>query len=251
MTALETVNMVRMLLDDSRDWFPTTDFINQSINDAQIQKIKEFYMKNDERALRPLYRKAYNSAGGILLIDGELIYDANGDLAKILYPRSCKITKSQSFPTTNPPYHAMAEATYLENSVYLNFVNNTITLPGAVTVGKFVNMLTGERFPRAGYYTIHRVWNRVNNRSEERIHFVTSDRTINVATLWYITVPDDFVYVDNDPNASVDLVLPPEYHIQVASLAAEIINRTDVDEMQRSQPVAPETQLDYTQATDK
>lgn len=250
MTSLETMDMVRLLLDDSRDWFPTTAFIVQTINDAQLQKINEYYKQGDERALRPLYRQAYDAAGSVFLFDGNLIYDVNGNLDSVLYPRSCKIMSSVNASSTNPPYSTMVTANYLENAVYYNYVRNTINLPNPILVTGFNNVLQGSNFPRSGYYTIHTVWNRTNNRQEDRINFTASDPVNNVATFWYIAEPTPFAYVDNNPASSVQLSVPAEYHVEIASLAAEIINRTDVNELERAESAAPNVKQTFTDITE-
>jgi hypothetical protein len=64
MTAVEVVNMVSILTDDSQAWFPYENgrdwtFLFDTIKQAQLKVIEKYYMAQDERALRTLYTSCY------------------------------------------------------------------------------------------------------------------------------------------------------------------------------------------------
>lgn len=245
MTSHETVMTVRMLIDDNLDWFPTTQQVVDMINIAQIRKIKDYIKEADDRALRPLYSYGFDNNGNQFLADGGLVFDANGNLARVLSPSKCRIFESSSAIPMNG-----VSATYLDNSLYFNFVTNQLNIPNAFWVTNFSNALGGSNFPRANLYTIQTSWNATTQQLETRLHFTASNNASNVATLLYITYPTLFTYIDNNPNNSIPLQVPNEYHFEIAALAAELINATDVNEMEKASMVDPYTGLTYRESAE-
>jgi len=184
MTPLEVMDTVRMLLDDSRDWYPSTDMIVNVINDVQLLKIEKYNKEQDERALRPLYRFAFDASGNQLLSNNDIIYDANGNIANILYPKSCKILNSSTSSNWNPSYSTFVIANYVDSEVYYNFVStqnpilNQLDAQVLNQTGEFLNNMTGSRFPRSAYYTIYSSWNSTTGQNENRLSFISPNSRI-------------------------------------------------------------------------
>lgn len=204
MTANETILFVGMLLDDSRAWFPTRDEIVSAINDAQYRKTREYYMLEDERSLRPLYVRTD------FLQDGDSIYVLNNPslvtygYSGLLYPRTCLVYADEN--DTSP-----VTATYLEPHKY-----------HAYTATRY---MAGQRFPRAAYYTISGETDDTDSTYQNVVHFTgDSDARAKVA---YIREPRVFG-INNRT-----LELPEETHVEIATLAAAILNDIDVGERER------------------
>jgi len=204
MTSIETMRYIRMLLDDSRDWFPTTDFMVNMINEAQIRKVHEYYIKMDERALRPLYTTSTDRQNGNTITG----------TTPLLYPRAARMNKYLE----DADYSVLAR--YVEPDLYFNY-----TPPG---------ILPDDEFPRAAYYTITKQYNTSSDVYETYVWL--SDTGARLDLLW-IREPDTFVYDDDDDGNNVPLSLPAEYHHEVCVMAAELINIIDVGEMQRGMAV--------------
>lgn len=192
MTAPETVQTIRMLLDDSNDWYFHTSIINAMINKAQLQKINEYIQNGDERPLQPIFIRTWQNNTSIIN-------------RRCLHPRACTIN-GQS-------------ALYMPNAEYMNYIARDINI--------------STRFPRELYYTIHD--NIINNQYMQIIQYTSS---FNLAALWYIREPLPFAYTQTFANDQ-PLELAPEVHIEVCLLAAELLNNLDVDELERSDIVAP------------
>ena len=207
MTASETVQIVRMFLDDSRDYF--FDDILASINQAQLLKIREYYQLQDERALRTLYRQTNFLDNGDIVIDVE----QTAEFVPMLYPRSCRIYKEITQTEQNALY-----AGYIEPERYFNYIVNNYTMFG------------GQTFPRTAYYTVKNEF--FDYKIFTKLYFTKGNDDAR-AKLWFITTPKDFVS-DNGLTAGEPLQLPSENHIEVALLAAEILNGMDVGETDRS-----------------
>lgn len=206
MTPNDCMIFIRTLLDDSRDWFPTTTEIENAVNQAQIEKIRQYYVANDERALRPLYRET------ALLSSGDRVVDING--ADLFYPRSCKVYVDNQMPDTS----AYA-AQFKDPSLFFNYV------PPLWEVGM--------EFPRTAYYTITKAWDGVASDWATYLHFNGSATTL--AKLRYIAYPATFQYYA--VATQTGLSLPSEYHPEICALAAEILNDMDVGEQERGEPV--------------
>ena len=215
MTASENFQMVMMLLDDSRATYAKDTEFNRAINEAQLRKLNEYYISQEERALRPLYRQT-----AFLDNDAEII---DADDRRLLYPRSCRI-----FKTTGQAEGKALMAEHINEDVYLNYVRSVH------------RELGGQNFPRSAYYTIIKdsvavigMGNPIN-RIRTKIRF-TKGSSGNRAILWYIAYPKTYFW-DVLQAGSVNiqnLELPEEYHIEVCTLAAEIINDMDVGELER------------------
>lgn len=232
MTALESVNLIRLMLDDSRDYYWSTAMIIKAINEAQIRKIREYNMRDDERALRPLYTQATDIA------DGDVVVDVNGN--SILFPRACRVRQSQTGAGVATAAQGQI-AGYLEEDVFFNFALS----PDFSSAG------SGTAFPRACFFTITKQWNNdpLVLAFESVLRFTGGNNAGWVADLWYIPEPVSFNYVDGDRTADVVLVLPEEYHPEICALAAELLNDLDVNEMGRGEPVYQNQQISLEQVS--
>lgn len=202
MTPLETVKMVRMLTDDSRDWYPTLDYVNKAINEAQMLIIRKYYQSQQERALRELYRNTG------YISNGSQILSSDSPPRGLLYPRACR--KKTSITHSDQTSHIIP---YIDKDIYLNYLARADT--------------EGAKQPKFSYYTVVKEYR--NGALVDVLYFTNSSG--EVADLWFISYPPQFVY--NNSPSDVGLSLSPEYHFEIAALAAEIINDIDVGEMER------------------
>lgn len=203
MTNSQALTLLRMLLDDSRDWYPTLTMVKASINTAQNRLLHKYYKEQNERALRPFYAET------TWITDLTLISD-------ILYPRSCKMRYNANLI---PQSHEIA---YLEPNLYFNY------FPYGDD--------RSDLFPRAMYYTIY--GDTINNVSGK---YFTA-RTIKAMPgdtplfkLWYIKEPAvwNFDQAGLSPLNNVSLEFPSEFHVELITMAAEILNDIDVGEQER------------------
>jgi len=212
MTALETIDMVRLLLDEQRDSFFDTQLKIDAINAAQLRKLHEYYMRGDERALRPLYSTASN------MQNGGVIQDTLN--RRCIYPRSCRIRQHDGVSLVPIAQSVMAE--YLPANEFMNYTA--------------FNRSSATVMPRAAYYTVTKGWNGITGVLSPIIRF-TANSNLDVADVWFIRMPDDYAYVNADRTADVPLSFPQEYHIEIVALAADMINDIDVEEYERGMPV--------------
>ncbi|KKN79175.1 hypothetical protein LCGC14_0341920 [marine sediment metagenome] len=230
MDALQTVNMVRLLLDDSIDWFH--DDIISAINESQMRLIRQYYLAGDERSLRTLYFK--NEA----LSDGDYITytipsDPTATPTLLLYPRACRIYNKG----LDTGIESLT-ATYLEPQLYYNYDKP----------GYYID----DEFPRAAYYTIEKKQFLIDNSDPlnpvyewgTKIRFIKQLQESH-ATLWFIAEPPLFAYTTGI-GQSRSLWLPEECHIEVATLAAELLNDYDVGERERGEAVFENQRLTLT-----
>lgn len=215
MTAQETMDMVRILLDDSRDWYPTLNLVISAINTAHRRKVQESYDKQDERALRPFYKVT------------DWIPDRTY-ISDILYPRACKMKYAQNINPANinqPPF------TYATD----DFSHN-ITYEDADTMFNYaaVGESDVQTFTRECQYTLY--YDNVNNQAG--VYFTADLNAINGGSelfkLWYIAQPREFLFAPTQSQLALPLQIPSEYHFEVCTMAAEILNDIDVNELERS-----------------
>lgn len=199
MTALETLNHVRMILDEgSNDNFFTTEEIINTINEAQLDKIEEFISVNDERALRTLYRTSN------LLSNGDLVTAT--DNSAVFFPRSCRV-----YPDLNDLDNYICP-TFIPYSRYKNYRSPNIS---------------NTYIPKNALYSIQKTY--IAPTYQTLLFFDTPPvATDTRADLTYVKVPETFSVAGNVP-----LELPSEYHIAIAAYAAEKLNNIDVGERER------------------
>lgn len=219
MTAEETIRTIRMLLDDSRDWFFSLAEINQTVNDVQLRFIHEAYTKEDERLLRPLYR--YN-----IFSYGEKVLSTDNE--KLLYPKACRLTP---LPLIWDNKMITQQARYVKPRGLLYFPKRSFQREAG--------------FPRDAVYTI------MNNQSPLRpteteyfsyIYFNGYPDT--KAHLWFIVLPALFHWEPPNITGTGDneypLSLPLEYHLDICLAAAELLNNRDAGEMERGEIAIPQ-----------
>lgn len=226
MTAQQTIGMVRMLLDDSLDFYRTTEELNNAIQDAQLTLIHEANARDNERLLRPLYRRSDLTQDG-----GAVFQGGTSQEAQVLYPKGCLVYDNE-FAVRS--YQFLPEAEYRRK---LGLEANAAVILGR-TPPNISNSDTDDAFPRIGYYTI-----RTQPASSQtpltfnldRVTFLwfNSNNSSAYAYLSYITYPPEFYADDNDDSNDIPLAIPEEYHLAVATKAASKLNDIDVGEAER------------------
>ena len=211
MTPQETIDVVRMLLDDSVNWYVPIREIVRCVNEAQRALIEAYHQTSDERALRPLYVTDYN------------VSDLGFTSAMIQYPRACRIAEQPiAFPRDND-YNSLC-AEYIHSPLNFNIPLQTTDLAVAM--------------PRNALWTYRYAVDPADGRFKSQITFSDgtpiAPKTTKVAIVTYIAVPPAFTYTGT-PASDVPLTLPREYHLDVATLAAEYANDIDVGEYERGQ----------------
>jgi hypothetical protein len=210
MTSNDTMQFIRTLLDDGRDWFPTTAEVIRAVNEAQIAKLNEYYKMHDERALRPLYRQTARFSSGALVGDtvGGIVY-------QVMFPRALKI-----LATGQSPEAQGVHADYVPEELYFNY-----EAPGVAA---------GTTFPRTARYTITRAYDAFYLDTETYCYFTSGgNNTIAPqAILWYIVYPLPFTF-DKILLTGTPLQVPQEYHPEICMYAAELLNDMDVNEIER------------------
>lgn len=226
MTAIDTARLVEMLLDDSIDWyFPD---ILRAINEAQMTLIRQFYMTQNEIALRPLYRRDWDLANGALLQER----DAGGVVvgpAQLLYPRSAIV------------YSTGGNETKAYTANYLNYYNfKKYKLPAFES---WVSATDINRYPKAAYYAIEQTMP-AGGPMQNKIIFNSNSPDSRI-DLTYIKKPRIF-NVDYD-NAANDSALEVEdiYQPLICALAAEILNDIDVLEQEKGMTMFQNQRINY------
>lgn len=210
-----------MLLDDSRDIFRNLTEIIAAINEAQKQKVDEYYRINDERALRLLYVTSGWITSGTIFDTPSTIY---------IFPRSCRIYYDDPIP--DDPIMVSTIARYLPYESYINYfpvANIGLNNPANLA-------LPANIFPKEAVYTVKMTIE--NNINYHQIFFNSDPQRPGDtwARLVYLQEPEEFVYGDPNQN-DFGLMLPAEYHFEVCVLAADMLNDIDVDEQERSEPI--------------
>ena len=208
MTPQETIDVVRMLLDDSVSWYiPMRELIN-CINKAQLISIARYHMESDERALRPLY-----------ITDVNVVHNSFAS-RQILYPRACRISSAPIAQPNDNDYISW-NAEYIEPHLYFNIPQPTVD----------VNSI----MPRFAYWTYQNAIDPTDGLLKPQVRFSDSNPigiVPSVAIISYIALPTPFSYT-GVPAVDIPLSVPREYHLDIAALAAEYANDIDVGEYER------------------
>ena len=212
MTALEVVDMISILTDDSQAWFPMEDgrdyaFLFNLIDQAQLKTIEKYYTMQDERALRTLYSSVRVQSGMPIPRNPLPI----GFQAGVLYPRALILEDVYTVNQTSTIN--LYNASYENYDTYQNLTrtkSRVYTLKNTMIVGRLV----------------------------KEIHFNSSDW----GTLYYIREPEPF-FLDN--SRQVTLELPIEYHFEVCCLTAEMMNNLDKYETERSAAMSRDSALTF------
>lgn len=122
MTGVDIMRMLRGLLDDGREWYPSLAEAINSLNEAQRQFLRLCVQNGNERALRPLHRISN------LVADGTTI-------SGVAYPRSCMLY------FTSPKDANRQYAAYTDYDTFLNY--------------RDPNYATGQKMPQSAKYTFY------------------------------------------------------------------------------------------------
>lgn len=210
MTALEALNTVLHLLDDSAAITPMLNstgaysYIFDYINKAQLITISKYHMVANENCNRLLNVRKTGVASG----------DVVDDTYELLYPRAVILRQNALAYAVNPIYKDYRA--YMHSANYKHTAGNT--------------------YPRAIYYTIQRSYDAGLARNIHYLHF--NDSTGVVAEIIYIKVPPLFVVDFITPANSIGLSVSLEYQLEVCFLAADMLNTLDAEEFERSSATA-------------
>ncbi len=207
MTALQTVNYIRLLLDDTTDWHTTTEELVNAVNDAQNLIIKHYYVENNDIPLRPLYRYSDIISNGAAVI-------SQNDERYLLYPRACRVFYNIETP------QASVFAVYKEPLMFDAYIEPSI--------------LTGSRLPRQIIYTIKHEYDNVIQRLIPRVYL---SEPLLQCQLLFIAEPKQFTF-NRLTRQGQALEIDDEYHIEVAHVAADILIDMDIEEAQRDVSVS-------------
>jgi len=216
MTAAETAEMVRILLDDHVDQFATTPMVERAIDWAQLDKVKSYISADNEMALRPLYRETRPLTDASENLAGSVIRQAAGTWPIAMLPRTCRLWPTEAAVSTST---VSVTATSLEYGKYINWMQKIGTLLLHPTY------TANQDFPQAAYFTVRRTV--VSGASESVIYFTHTD-TDQRAVLRYIAQPPTFNIA-----TATGLAVPAEYHPEIAAAASTILNNMDAGEMER------------------
>lgn len=206
---------VRLLLDDSRDWyFPD---IIYALNKAQYQLIQQHYFLHNELFLRPFYRYDYNLIPGDVIQEADIITKVRSDGDGVLYPRIAQLYFiNDTSPAPIDDYKIPCE--YLEAQQFLlRKQQSEIRNP------QFTPVLDGA-FRDVAYTVIDNkiYYDYPHSYTRIEIFYIKKPRIINVI-------------LDNN-NRVISYTAPEVEEMfipQLVGLTAEILNTKDVLETQR------------------
>lgn len=229
MTNKQVFNTVKMLLDDYNQVFHTEDLISRFIDAGQMQLIKAAYKDGNERLLRPLYRREVNLLSGDVI---EKDIDANPPAIpiafvaeRLLFPKVCMVYHEfdgdDDTPGVQIDKRTYKQVKYLERGLFDNIDLDVLDYYN--TFGRY-------------YYTIDVYREGIANVQDQRHilkHNIKDPIRIIKAELTYICKPYLFNSINRFDFSNRPLQIPVEYHPQVCFLAADMMNQTDVLEMDR------------------
>lgn len=227
MNPFEVLYSLRMLLDDTRDWyFPN---ILWAINKAQIETLREYYESQDEVALRPFYRYDRN------LQDGDIIGETDPIMltrtrvgVPFMYPRVCYLYLINPIDGNFIPGTSI-RATYIEPVAYFQHPQDPI-IPFDPSAG--IDTL----YPKTARYTVVTDASAPNQAAvqQSRIRFPQQSPNMR-AEIYYIAQPDPFdIQITNGQvTFTRGLTFDKLYHPEIIGKAAEILNNQDVMETDR------------------
>ena len=212
MTAIEVMNALSVLLDDSRQSANRgmKTIMEEALTSAQYYVIEKAIASGDERCLRPLYREVFP------ILSTEDVQAIA--LTTFLYPRALKVYFDATMQTANPENGLLGE--YLDNSRFDNYVQQPYQ----------------SSTPSSIYYTVKREMR--TGIFVDALYFNNDDVNDYPASLAYILDPPDF-----DIDTLTNLSLPAEYHMSVVSYAAALVNDTDVGEVERGEALGRDAKL--------
>lgn len=224
MTPLEVLYGVRMLLDDTKDWYFSN--ILWAINKAQIELLQKYYQAQDEYALRPFYKFDLDLQDNSVICEASIITGLRTiEPARVMYPRACYIYITDHLTRTNPIPNTHIRAKYLDPANYFQ-------LPPEANVPFDLTASVSTVYPKNAVYTI--ITDPVEQRNS-RIRF-PQQASNQRAMLYYIEYPPNFdIQWDDMGNITsiTGLTFDKLYHAEIVGRAAEILNTQDVGEIDR------------------
>ena len=222
MTVRETINTIRMLLDDGWDWYQGTQYVLDAINEAQKRVLDEAIMMGDEKCIRPLIRHNFvvDKRNPTIPFGNNYInhidYDTNSSRLIHTYLSCVIYLNNRAIPNNNK---FGLQAQYQPIHTFLNFESQ------AGPYFDNADIFTQVKVPNSLYYTTGR--DTLGFTHGDWVMFTQGDKiTESRAELIYVVYPLDF-----DENQ--ELELPDEYQFKVCTYASELINNSDVAEQMR------------------
>ena len=208
MTYQESIDFIRILLDSDHEYYCNIQMVESAVNEAQSTLLNLLHITGDERGLRPLYDLTYyntpsNVSAGM----------PNGvpSPVKCRYPKG--LTVNMTSASGNP---ISLFAQYIEYGRFMNL---------SARAGHYMQNSVS-RFPTSLYWTYNHSYNMADRLDMSIQYIVDSTQPGTTAELSYIMEPAIF-------SPTQPLVLPLEYHHIVCLMAAELLNNSDVNELER------------------
>jgi hypothetical protein len=221
MTKQEVISAIEIFLDEGfydREWFEFGE-IERAIQEAQYRLINGMVKSADERGLRTSYKTISSKSADApdYAPFPDYVGSTTADGYQFMYPRGLWA----SGDGISGAYDGMYNATYIPTNQI--WQHDDYYQSGKKTLGS--------------YYTVTHTH---QSGLEGLDIYFTDPSHKNVATLFYIEKPKDFIVsgvpsgVRNALMYTNDLALPREYHHKIVFLAAEILNNRDVMEYERA-----------------
>jgi hypothetical protein len=213
MTALETLNTVLHLIDDSSalsSMLNSTgdyNYVYNYIDKAQLMVCAKYHNSGDVECNRPLN----------VIVTGIVNSGLIDNVQQLLYPHCVMLRENVSSYVINPVFQDWHTHTNANNYTHL----------------------AGKTYPKASYYTVNRAWSSFHSRNAHYLFF--NDNSGVTATMIYIGKPPAFSVNFTTPNSSVPLAVGLEYQLEVCGLAADLLNDLDAEEMARGTMIPPNT----------
>ena len=212
MTYQESIDFIRILLDSDHEYYCSISMVESAINEAQSNVVNILHVSGDERGLRTLYDIAYyNSPTNVV----------TGIQNDISIPSKCRYPKGLTVNMKNPggePISLFAQ--YIEYSRYMNLSPRKAAYMQDAT----------SRFPSALYWTYSHSYNAADRIDASIKYIVDATQPDTTAELSYIKEPPLFSPIQ-------PIALPHEYHHVVCLMAAELLNSSDVNELEKGSTI--------------
>jgi hypothetical protein len=206
MTVSETLLYIQTLLDDRSFDFFTFRIAAEAVHQAQLMVIQQAIQTNEERCLRPLYS---TDVPPPLSAD-----DFNGTSAlpnDYLHARGLDIYALLGDDVTVAP---IGTARYIRPGEFLSLTSApSSSFSSSRVINNYSWTING------GYY----IFSRPQRREFARLHYIRKPRIFGSQI---------FVGIGESLRRQ-PIELPKEYHVKVASIAAELLNDLDTLEQER------------------
>jgi hypothetical protein len=219
MTVQETINTVRTLIDSGHEWYADFEMLENIINAAQIKILEAYVAKGEERIFRKL----------------------------VVFEQDIDVNQAEvrtSFPIFQPRHCIIKVAPPGVGEIFVRQLS--YLPPDKFFAGNYMNryyLRMAIPIPRLCYWTYSNRWDvgttqqysaiQIINHNELAAFFIAGSA---VLFLTYIRYPILFSL-----QTSQGLMLADECHLEVAAMAAEMINTIDVLEYERGLALPPES----------